>query len=54
MQTNEMLLQVKVSDNLLIIFKKLKHSSDVKICVTVGPCLEFPQKNKYVDLELTS
>ena len=44
MQTNEMLLHVKVSDNLLRIFKKLKHSSDGEICVTVGPFLEFPQK----------
>ena len=44
MQTNETLLHVKVSDNLLRIFKKLKHSSAVKIYVTVGPCLEFPQK----------
>ena len=39
-----MLLYVKVSDNLLRIFEKLKHSFTVKICVTVGPCLEFPQK----------
>ena len=49
-----MLLHVKVSDNLLRrIFKRLKHKSAVKICVTVGYCLEFPQKNKYVDLLLT-
>ena len=44
MQSNEMLLHVKVPDNLLRIFEKLKHSFAEKICVTVGPCLEFPQK----------
>ena len=46
MQSNEMqimLLHVKVSDNLRI-SKKLKHKSAVKIYVTVGHCLEFPQK----------
>ena len=45
MQSNEMqimLLDVKVSENLLKIFKKLKHRSAVEICVTVGHCLEFP------------
>ena len=56
MQSNEMqimLLHVKVPDNLLRTFEKLNHKSAVKICVTVGYCLEFPQKNKYIDLVLT-
>ena len=56
MQSNElqiMLLHVKVSDNLLRVFEKLKHKSAMKICVNVGPCLEIPQRNKYVDLVLT-
>ena len=55
MQSNElqiMLLHVKVSDNLLRVFEKLKHKSSMKICVSVGPCLEIPQRNKYVDLVL--
>ena len=56
MQSNEMrimLLHVKVSDNLLRLFGKMKHKFTVKISMTVRPCLEFPQKNKYVDLALT-
>ena len=48
-----MLLYVKVSDNLLRIFEKLKHSFAVKIC-DCRALFGISTKNKYVDLVLTS